>query len=245
MSVRRRLRAEDGYTLIEMIVASGAGLIVAAATMAILATSYHMLANGSDRVDANQQGRDALLQIEQLLNSSCVAGVGVSPIVGGSSAGSGAPPSGANSITFYASQSDAPAAEPNEYVVDLTSGGALDLVTYPYQSGSDPDWVFATTPSSTAVLLAHAAVSSGLSSIFNYYQYTAAGQLQADALVGGYLPSSGAATSNVSAVTIQFEALASDNNTSVGNGADFSDQVVLRLTPVSSTPPTSTPEPCS
>ena len=40
-----------------------------------------MLANGSDRVDANQQGRDALLRIEQLLNSSCVAGVGVSPVV--------------------------------------------------------------------------------------------------------------------------------------------------------------------
>jgi len=95
------------------------------------------------------------------------------------------------------------------------------------------------------VLVAHAAVTSGASSIFSYYQYNSTGQLQTDALVGGYLPSSGAATSNVSAVTVQFEAVASDNNTSVGNGADFSDQVVLRLTPVSSTPPTSTPEPCS
>jgi Tfp pilus assembly protein PilW len=245
MSPRARLRAEHGYTLIEMIVATGAGLIVAAAALAILATSYHMLANGGDRVDANQQGRIALQRIEQLLNSSCIAGVGVSPIVGGSSAGSGAPPSGADSITFVASQSDSPSAEPSEYVLYLSSGGALDLATYVYRSGSDPDWVFATAPASTVALLSHAALTSGTSAIFNYYQYAASGQLQttADPLVGGYLPSSSAAS--VAAVTIQFEALATDNNTSVNNGIDLSDQVVLRLTPVSSTPPTSTPEPCS
>ncbi len=247
MSLRGHMRDERGYTLIEMIAATAAGLLVAAAAMALLAASYHMLSNGADRVDANQQGRTALLQIEQLLNSSCVAGVGVSPVVGGSSAGSGAPPSGANSITFYASQSDLPTAEPNEYVVSLSSGGALQLATYQWVSGSNPDWVFSTTasPATPQTLVTHAANTPGTSAIFSYYQYAASGQLNttADSLVGGYLPSSSA--SSVAAVTIQFEALATDNNTSIGNGVDFSDQVVLRLTPVSGTPPTSTPEPCS
>jgi len=243
--LRKHVRDERGYTLIEMIAATAGGLLVAGAAMALLAASYHMLSNGADRVDANQQGRTALLRIEQLLNSSCVAGVGVSPIVGGSSAGSGAPPSGANSVTFYASQSDSATAEPSEYVVYLSGGGALDLATYAYQSGSNPDWVFATSPSATVPLITHAANTSGTSAVFNYYQYAANGQLNttADTLVGGYLPS--ASASSVAAVTIQFEALATDNNTSIGNGANFSDQVVLRLTPVSGTPPTSTPEPCS
>ncbi len=238
MRRRKQMRDERGYTLIEMIAATGAGLLVAAAAMALLATSYHMLSNGADRVDANQQGRAALLQIEQLLNSSCVAGVGVSPIVGVSSGGSGAPPSGANSITFYASQSDSPTAEPNEYVVYLSGGGALDLATYPWVSGSNPDWVFATSPSPVTpqVLVTHAATTPGTSALFSYYSYASSGQLtSAD-------PSS---SSSIAAVTIQFEALATDNNTSIGNGVNFSDQVVLRLTPVSGTPPTSTPEPCS
>ena len=249
MTVRERLRAEQGYTLMEMVVATAAGLVVAAAAMAIIATSYHMLANGADRVDANQQGRSALLQIEQLLNSSCVGGLGVSPILGGSVAGSGAPPSGADSITFIASLSDSPTIEPTEYRIYLASNGALDLATYPWTSGSAPDWVFATapTPTNPQTLVAHAGVSSGPSAaIFQYFAYAANGQLQtnADTLnASGYLLSTSAAT--VSAITIAFEAFASDNNTSTGNGVDYSDQVVLRLTPVSNTPPTSTPEPCS
>ena len=244
MRTRGHIRDERGYTLIEMIAATAGGLVVAGAAMALLAASYHMLSNGADRVDANQQGRTALLRIEQLMNSSCVAGVGVSPIVGGSSAGSGAPPSGANSVTFYASQSDSPATPPNEYVLYLSGGGALNLDTYSNPTGSEPDWVFPTTHT-TATLVTHAANTPGTSALFNYYQYAASGQLNttADTLVGGYLPS--ASASSVAAVTIQFEAFATDNNTSIGNGVNFSDQVVLRLTPVSGTPPTSTPEPCS
>jgi prepilin-type N-terminal cleavage/methylation domain-containing protein len=250
VSVPARLRDERGYTLIEMIMATAAGLLVAAATMAILAASYKMLANGADRVDANQQGRTALLRIEQLLESSCVAGLGVSPVVGGSSAGTGAPPSGANSITFLSSLSDLQSVPPNEDVISLTGGGALDLVTYTNPTGSEPDWVFPTTATSTTVLVSHAALTPNTAAIFKYYPYASNGQLAttADQLVNGYLPSSGNSGQNsatVSAVTIQFEALASDGNSSVGNGVDFSDQVVLRLTPVSSTPPTSTPEPCS
>jgi len=241
-----RLRDERGFTLIEVLIATIAGLLVAGAALAILATSYQMLANNADRVDANQQGRTAMLEIEQLLNSSCVAGLGVSPIVGGSSAGSGAPPSGANSITFLSSQSDLPTTLPYEEVVSLSGSGALQLQTYTNPSGSEPDWIFPTTATTTATLVSHAGLVPGSSAIFQYYPYNSDGTVSssADQLVGNYLPTSSAET--VAGVKIQFEAAPTDGVTRAGGNVDFSDQVNLSLTPASSTGSSSgTPEPCT
>ena len=74
-ALRRRLdpRDERGFTLIEMLVAMLAGGIVASATLAIVIVSVHLTSNYNDRVDANQQGRMAIEQITQALNSSCVS----------------------------------------------------------------------------------------------------------------------------------------------------------------------------
>jgi Tfp pilus assembly protein PilW len=51
------------------------GIIVSAATLAIVITSVHLTSNYDDRVDATQQGRDAMLKITQALNTSCVAAI--------------------------------------------------------------------------------------------------------------------------------------------------------------------------
>jgi Tfp pilus assembly protein PilW len=257
MSRRGRLRGERGYTLIEMLAATGAGLTIVAAMVAVLVGAYQLLQNDADRVDANQQGRTAMAQIAQLLNSSCVAGVDVSPIVGDPApAGSTAPPSGANSITFYSSLSDAPEISQNvdEVVVFLNGAGALQEDVYRYVSGSTGDWVFASTPSSTATLVDNATDSPNTqSTMFTYYPFTTNGQLSAaaDTLdAAGHLSASAAQA--VGAVGIRFEAEPTDASHAPGSDIDLSDQVVLRLSPVanasgatSSTGATTTPYPCS
>ena len=75
----------QGFTLVEVLVALILGLIVAAATMAIVITSVHFSSNYGDRVDATQEGRAAMLKITQALDSSCVA-TSVAPILAASDA---------------------------------------------------------------------------------------------------------------------------------------------------------------
>ena len=68
------LRGERGFTLIELMVSTLAGIVVASATAAILVSSVHFSSNFSDRVDANQQARTAMEKITQglVVRISCV-----------------------------------------------------------------------------------------------------------------------------------------------------------------------------
>ena len=82
MSWRERLSDERGYTLIELVMATAAGLVVCAAALAIVVSSLSFANGDSERIDSNQQGSVAMEKIVQALNSSCVVGYGISPIVG-------------------------------------------------------------------------------------------------------------------------------------------------------------------
>ena len=233
MTWRARLRDERGFTLIELILASAAGLLVSGAALAIIAVSYELLRNDADRVDANQQGRTAMLEIEQLLNSSCVGGlVGFAPVQAGSSA---------NSITFIASRADDPATPPSEYQIYLTGSNQLDLTTYQYAAGSAPYWSFSSS-GQTQTLITHAAVVPGTSAIFSYYPYQSSGALATSIST---TPLSLTDAANVAEIAIQFEAQPSDGVTVSGSNADFASEVVLRLTPVSTSTLSTTPLPCS
>jgi type II secretory pathway pseudopilin PulG len=243
--VRQRLRDERGFTLIELLAATLAGLVVCGAAVAIVISALHLSLNDGDRTDADQQGSVAMEKIVQALNSSCVVGVGVSPIVGasGSSGATGstaAPPSSNNSLTFYSSLTDTPAiTDPSEIVIYLSStNGPLDMATYQYSTGASG---YSATPSSVFDLIPHAAPvgSSGASGsttpIFTYY---------------GYDPSTGALTDQFSSspklgatnaaatseIGINLQAQPSDGNDPLHAAVDLSDEVVLRLTAVSNYP---------
>ena len=82
MSWRERLRDERGYTLIELIMATAAGLVVSAAALIIIVSAVQFSTSDGERTDADQQGSVAMEKIVQALNSSCVEGNGISPIVG-------------------------------------------------------------------------------------------------------------------------------------------------------------------
>ena len=246
MSSRRRrpasrLRDERGFTLVELLVATLAGVIIAAATGAIVVVSVHLSANFSDRVDSNSQGRVAMEKITQALNSSCVS-ASVPPVVS-----SGTTLSDDTHLYFYSSQTDTPTINPNEVKISLT-GGSLNMDTYSYLSGTAPSWTFSSTPTSF-VLLPHAAqatINSATQPVFQYYGYTN-GTINATpytATSGTPLSAANAATTAM--VTINFEALASNGNTGPGPGrpSDMTSSVVLRLTPASSAASASN-TPCS
>jgi Tfp pilus assembly protein PilW len=203
--------SESGFTLIELMVALLLGIIVSAATLAIVITSVHLTSNYDDRVDATQQGRVAMLKITQALNSSCVAS-GVAPILAASDS---------NDVWFYSALSDSPTITPNKVEISLT-GGALVMNTYAYASGSAPNWVFAGTPTSFTLVANAQAVGS--TPVFQYFGYSngALSPITITTTLGSY-----AATTDE--VKINFRANPTDNWTALNRSASFGDAVVLRL----------------
>ena len=248
--VRDALRDERGFTLIELIVATMAGIIVAAATSAVVIASVHFSSNFGNRVDANQEGRVAMEKITQALNSSCVA-TGVTPLVGTPAptgmVGGAASGSDASDAVFYSSLTDSPTIEPNEVEISLTgTAPSQQLVMYTYANtntvGTAPPWTFSTTanPSGGFVLLpdaAQATINGAVKPVFQYFSYdTATGQMNTTPLP---VPLSATDASNTAEVTVSFEALPSNkgaNLSAPGAGANISDSVVLKLTPASSAP---------
>jgi prepilin-type N-terminal cleavage/methylation domain-containing protein len=208
------MRSESGFTLIELMVALVIGIVVSAATMAIVITSVHLSSNYNDRVDATQQGRVAMQKITQALNSSCVATV--APILSASDA---------NDVWFYTLLGDSPTIQPNKVEISYT-GGSIVMTTYPYVSGTTPNWVFSPTPSSTFTLLQYAqAIPS--TPVFQYFGYGSGGALSTTAYSAS--PNLGSNAATTAEVEVNFVANPSDNWTAQNRSASFSDAVVLRL----------------
>ncbi|MGA3363032.1 MAG: prepilin-type N-terminal cleavage/methylation domain-containing protein [Solirubrobacteraceae bacterium] len=218
---RLDLRSESGFTLIELMVATVIGIIVSAATLAIVIVSVDFSSNLGDRVNATQQGTVAMEKITQALNSSCVSS-SLSPILATSDA---------NDVWFYSLLGDNPTIQPNEVEIQL-SGGSLLMNTYAWVSGTAPgSWTFSSTPSSF-VLLQNAA-QAGSTPVFQYYGYGSNGVLSAVPYT--LSPTLGASNATSTAeIAINFQANPSDNWTALGRPSDFSDAVVLRLSPASS-----------
>jgi prepilin-type N-terminal cleavage/methylation domain-containing protein len=242
MSWRERLRDERGYTLIELIMATSAGLIVAAAALTIIILATQLSQGDSERVDADQQGGAAMERIFQALNSSCVEGYGVSPIVGvtGTSAtlgSTGAPPSSNDSITFFSSLTDSPTITPSEIVIYLSANnGPLMMSVYTYNTSTN---TYPATPSSTYTLLSYAAAPGSTPSqgstapVFSYYGYnTSSSTLSSTPFAAS--PSLGATNAaDTAEVTVSLQAQPTDGTNPANGSVDLSNAVVLRLSPIS------------
>ena len=218
---RLDLRSESGFTLVELMVATMIAIIVSAATLAIVIVSVHFSSNYSDRVDATQEGTIAMTKITQALNSSCVS-ASLAPIL---------PASDANDVWFYSLLGDNATIQPNKVEISLT-GGQLVMNTYGYTGGASPaTWTFSSTP--TAFVLLPAAAQSGSTAVFQYYGYGSNGVLSSTPYTLNTTLGATNATTTAE-IVITFQANPSDNNTALGRPATFSDAIVLRLSPASS-----------
>jgi prepilin-type N-terminal cleavage/methylation domain-containing protein len=223
-ALRRRLRREGGFTLVELMVAISVGSVVMLASFSLLDSSVVLTGKTQNRVDSTQRGRQAMDTITSQLRSQVCPNATTPALVGGGS-------------TFAAS---------DQYKADFwvfTGGGAAfaperHVIAWDTNSNSiiETDYNQAGTQLRQRTLLAKVRPSATNAPVFTYWAYpTTGGTTPSSQLepAGGALTASEAAS--VALIQIAFTVQpdtsarpASTGATPPAQSQTFSDQVFSR-----------------
>jgi type II secretory pathway pseudopilin PulG len=155
---RTDLADEGGFSLIELLVAMAAGLVVVAVLFTIIDISLGQTTRVLSRVDVTQRSRTALARIENQLHSSCV-GNDATPIQGSPSS---ATPSDGTHLTFLTGSGSEASVTPVQHTLAFTPNGTHGTLTD-------------TTPSGTEIVLDNVDQSVDSSGnpmpVFQYFKY--------------------------------------------------------------------------
>jgi prepilin-type N-terminal cleavage/methylation domain-containing protein len=162
--IRRRLRDQRGFTLVELLVSMTIGVAVLLATFAIFDSALLAQGRVDDRTDSIARGRTAMEQIVQQLRSQVCLGPSLPAIEYGDD----------DEVRFYADLANTTFV-PERRVLTF-AGGALTERDYTGRAtGGSPPYSFNTTPSRTRVILDRMtlATDSGGTVIpfFSYYGF--------------------------------------------------------------------------
>jgi prepilin-type N-terminal cleavage/methylation domain-containing protein len=162
---RLRAHTEHGFTLVELLVAMAAGMVVLIGLFTIVDATLRQSQRTFTRVDATRRARTALANIENELHSACVAGS--APIEGVTG---GVTLSDANNLVFVSSYGTAATPTPVWHQIAFNAAaGTLTDTSYAV-SGTAPNWTRgAQTASTTLLTNVH---PSGSTPVFQYYAYT-------------------------------------------------------------------------
>jgi Tfp pilus assembly protein PilW len=216
--LKNRLKCERGTTLVELLVATTAGIVVMATLSLLIIVVLHGSARVSARVDATQRGRIAVTRIVEQLHSACLAPK-VAPVLKESSG------TALKFIHSVGSQGSAVAPVPTRTKIEYSSG-----TLYQYDeagTGAYPNTTYATATKTT--LATTVAPIPPSSAIFTYFGSTSGGP------VGEVVPGVGGLTEIQAAGVIEVRVGLSASPTSTpvkdsAAAASIKDGVVLRLT---------------
>jgi Tfp pilus assembly protein FimT len=160
-------RGEQGFTLVELLVVMVAGIAVLGAIFTILDVTLHQTTRTFSTIDASQQARTSLEQLEQELHSSCL-GANVTPVQPGST----------NSTLVFVSQygstasaANAPSPTPVQHTITFNqSAHTLTDTTTAASGGSAPTWTFGGA-STSRPLLSNVYVQNSTTPVFQYFAY--------------------------------------------------------------------------
>ena len=213
------IRDESGTTLVELMVALMAGLVIISALTAVVITTLHGSARVTARVEATQRARLTLGKLMEEIHSACVTPE-IAPVKEESD----------GTVLRFVHQTGSEVAPTPVLSVISLSGGTLSQSDYEATGGTAPSWTFSEEPSSTQALLTDVSPTPPSSSIFSYYSYS-----------GGTISETPQATplsESEAALTVEVHAAltAAPEHTPVsdaGSSASVQDSATLRLTPPS------------
>jgi Tfp pilus assembly protein PilW len=213
------MRDERGTTLVELVVACAAGVVVLTAIGAVAFISLRQTDRINTEVEANQRARLVLSQVIEELHSACLASQ-IAPVQAGSTG---------TSITFLHQIGSEVAPTPILSTITL-SEGTLTQSNYASTGGSAPHWTFAAKPSSTEQLMTKVSPTAPSTSIFNYYSYSN-GEVSSTSLPTPLSETNASLTAQVNVALT-----AAPPNTPITNpaaAANVQDSALLRFTPAS------------
>jgi prepilin-type N-terminal cleavage/methylation domain-containing protein len=152
-------RSEAGYTLVELLVAMGIGLVVVTGAFTLIGSAFPLASSTQERVDATQRGRVALDQMLTQLRSQVCIDSNQPPIYDAKD----------NAVTFHASLGNETSA-PQRRTLTFAGGTITEQVVQ--GTGTNPVWSFTGTPTTRS--LATGLAQQGTTPVFRYYAYTTA-----------------------------------------------------------------------
>jgi type II secretory pathway pseudopilin PulG len=155
---------QDGFTLIELVVAMAIAITVIIALAGIMIVTLRQTHGTLTRIDATRQARVALSQVENELHSACVGGAAV-PIQAGSTA---------SKLVFLSYSGDAVSPVPVWHELSLTGTTLTDTSYGATVSSGGSGWTRSGAGTSTQLLTNVAAptvAAQGTTSVFQYFEY--------------------------------------------------------------------------
>ncbi len=159
MRAPRPIADERGFTLVEMLVGMVIGIAVLGGVVTLVTVTARSSGRISERVAADQVARPMVQRVMTELHSACIS-PGLAPILPGSTG---------SSISFIHGTGAEVAPTPVKRTISL-SGGDLGDAVYAKTGGTAPDWTFASSPTSTYLLLSRVG-TIGSTPLFRYYAY--------------------------------------------------------------------------
>ncbi|HYJ22299.1 MAG TPA: hypothetical protein VEW07_09785 [Solirubrobacterales bacterium] len=219
MRSRLDIADEHGATLIELVVAMAAGMVVLFALTMMIIVTMNSTARVSARVDATRNARLTVTQITEQLRSSCVA-PRIAPVRAGSTG---------TSLLFIHQRGSEVVLDPVLSKIELI-GGTLTQYDYAKTGGAMPDWSFALTPTSQRQLATGIGPIAPSNAVFTYLGYSGkAINLALPATTAAPLSSTDAA--RTVAVRVAFNAAPRSGAVAdAGAASQVQDTALLRLT---------------
>jgi hypothetical protein len=150
---------EDGFTLVELLVAMSAAIVVVIALSGIMVVTLHQTKGTLTRVDATRQARTALTQVENELHSACVGGAAVPVQVG----------STPSKLIFLSYTGDAVSPTPVWHELSLSGTTLIDTSYGVTASSGGSGWT--RTGTGTTMQLLTNVTAQGTNPVFQYFAY--------------------------------------------------------------------------
>jgi Tfp pilus assembly protein PilW len=216
---RELLRDERGMTLIELLIASTAGVVVMTGIVLTMIVTMRETNRVAGHVEANQNARITMTKVLNQLHSACIAPQ-ITPVQEESTG---------TMLSFIHQSGAAVAPTPVLSKVSLT-GTTLSQSDYAVTGGTAPKWTFSTTASSTVQLMTGVSPISATVPIFSYFAYSN-GQVSSTPLAASPLGANAASAVEVD-VAFQTAPAASKTVSKDANAeTEIQDSALLRLTP--------------
>ena len=156
---RKRLAAEGGFTLTELMVAVGIGILVLTAALNLMDSMGHAGSRVSDKSETVQRLRIGLDRATRILRTQVCADSSTPPIISGDD----------SSVTFYSDTSNGTSFAPRKVRLRVSTGTLLQETWLPTNTSSP--WAYPTKPDSTKPLLEKETTINTSTPTFAYYSF--------------------------------------------------------------------------